>query len=71
MIEKAYRVKTEVEVVKDDLGDAFIEAGKKVVGAGLVVGSWGCAYKAIQEKNIELAALSILLGILGSWLILS
>jgi hypothetical protein len=72
-VQKMYmvRVKTEVEIIKENPGDALIEAGKKVAGTGCVVGGLGCMYKAVQEKNLGWAILGILLEIPGFLLIFS
>jgi len=71
-IQRAYRVKVkaEVEVVKKDLGDALMEAGKKIVGAGTLTIGLGCIRKAVEERNPWWAVLAIPLVISGVRLII-
>jgi len=65
------KVKTEVEIIKENPGDALIEVGKRLAGVGCKVAELGCMYKAVKEKNLGWAILSIFLEMLGDCLLLS
>ena len=59
------RVEVDVEATREKPEDAMIEVGKKVAGAGFVIGGTGLLFKGIKEEKAGMAVLGVVLDVIG------